>query len=93
MGLITWPLPLDRFTWLKYLDPIVLWDFQDFVRIMDRVRALMGLPLSLKPFATVTVVTHYCLVTITGTIQWFLVGIVFERIASVLESRRSVNRT
>jgi hypothetical protein len=43
-GFIAWPLSLDSFTWLKYIDPIVPWDFKHFITAMNRARLTMGLP-------------------------------------------------
>ena len=85
MGLLTWPLPLDRFTWIKYIDPILLLDYRGFVSVLDRIRITMGLSLNLEVFAVVATVIHYLFVVVIGTLQWFLIGILFERVGAVMK--------
>ena len=87
-GYFTWPLPLDRFTAMKYIEPILLLNFQDFVRVMNRIRIMLSLDFDMETFVTVTTVAHYMLVIAVGAIQWFTLGLFCERIVIILKSRR-----
>ena len=87
MGLITWPLPLDRFTWIKYVDPILLLEFRSFVAVLERIRVTFRLSINLEVFTIVVTAIHYLFVVVIGTVQWFVIGILFERIVCAWRSK------
>jgi hypothetical protein len=89
MGFITWPLSLNQFTFLKYIDPILLWDFQSFACGVDRVRELVHLPLNIETFAVLTTAIHYIFVIAIGTIQWLIIGAICERSSVIFKARRN----
>jgi hypothetical protein len=93
MGIIAWPLSLNRYTFLRYIDPILLWDFQSFIWVVNRIRELVHLPLNLETFAVATTAIHYIFVIATGTIQWLMIGIICERLSAAIKSSQNAGNT
>jgi hypothetical protein len=93
VGIYTWPLGFSRFTFIKYIDPIVLWDFQDFILLVNRVREMVRLPLDLKVFAVAATAFHYVFVLVISTIQWLIIGIICERIFVAFKSSKNAGNT
>lgn len=84
-----WPVPPDHFDFmpLQYVDPIVLWDYQAFILAMHQFWIWTGMPFNLHAFAIVTYIIRCFLLIVAGSVQWFLIGILFERIVGVLKPR------
>jgi hypothetical protein len=88
LGIVNWPLNLDRFAFtpLKYLDPLILWNFQNFAFRMNNLRMQLGFPFSLQFYQSV-VICHYLLLALAGSAQWLIIGICFERIGDIRKQK------
>jgi hypothetical protein len=92
-GIISWPWPelsLDRLV-IKLINPILFWNSTEFVAVMLRLKESMGRPVDqLSGFVDFASKIYFLMVLLIGVIQWYLIGILFERIRAALKAKHSI---
>jgi len=92
MGLIYWSdyyFLFDNMI-LKFFNPILFYPFENFVYAIFEFREAIGyLPEDLSKGIHSSFIVYSVLVLIIGTIQWYVIGIIYERFV-IVKSRQSL---
>ena len=80
LGWFTLPTPFHGLRWLRVVDFLVVWDMQSVGVAVLKVLGVAGHATSLAEVSSYATATYFASVVLAGSLQWFVVGLLFARI-------------